>query len=690
MTTLEDLWVRAYDPGARRHLDYPGGSLLDGFDRFTTDYRDKPALDFFGARTTYARLRSQVATVAGNLYKLGVRPGDHVALLMPTCPQHVVAFYAVMACGATVVEHNPLYTVNELTTLFGDHHAKVAIVWNAAAPNLQALPDDVRPDTIISIDLIAAMPLVKRLLLKLPIAKARTSREQLSSPAPGTTRFADLLQPSEPPPASVRPDAEDIALLLYTSGTTGVPKGVPLTHANLLASTTQALEWVTMYVPGREVFLACLPLFHVFGCSLSMNAGLTAGAMLHLIPKPETGLMLDAIKRKTPTLVIAVPPLFERIADGAAERGVSIKGIRTGICGAMSLRGDLIDKWERATGGLLIEGYGLSECSPIVSGNPVNRDRTANSIGIPFPDTQVRLVDPLEPSRDVAFGQPGEILVKGPQVFHGYRNQPEGDHQAFHDGWFRTGDVAVVDERGYLHIVDRLKELVITGGFNVYPSEVEEAMRDRDGIKDIAVIGLANELGVEEVVAAVVTADGLLPDLDSLRNSVKERLAPYKVPRKVFVMPDLPRNEMGKVLRREVRRRVEHMDLSARLDQARPKLSERFVDVGPELHERLAQVGPELRERIETIGPELRERLEALDQDLRSRLEDLGPNLRERLEALDLPSRLELLRAHLARSEPPADERPATPQEDAAEAVGGSAGTGQPAGRLPTREPGTG
>ena len=647
MPTLEELWAAAYDPAVRRHLDYPGGSLVDGFDRFTREFHDRPALDFFGARTSFTELKRAVNQVAGRLYELGVRPGDYVALLMPTCPQHVIAFYAVLACGATVVEHNPLYTIRELTPLFGDHHAKVAIVWDASAHVLQELPDDVRPDTIISINMIKAMPFIKRLMLRLPIAKARQSRAQLSRPAPGTVAFEELLRPGRPAPSDVRPKNEDIALLLYTSGTTGTPKGVPLSHANLLACATQAIEWVTPLRPGHDVFLACLPLFHVFGCSLSMNAGLTDGAMLHLIPKPETGLILDAIKRCTPTMAIAVPPLFERIVDGAAERGVSLRGIQTGISGAMSLRGELIEKWEKATGGLLIEGYGLSECSPILTGNPVNKNRMAESIGVPFPDTEVRLADPEDSSKDVAFGEPGEILAKGPQIFSGYLNLPAGEKDGFYDGWFRTGDIAVADERGYLHIVDRMKEVVITGGFNVYPSEVESAMRDHDGIRDIAVVGLANELGVEEVVAAVVTVDGLLPDVDELRKSVKERLAAYKVPRRVYVVDELPRNEMGKVLRREVRSRLERRDFSDQLAKLNPKWRVQLDEIGPEVREWFSQAGDELQERLETSGQEMRERLENLDTNVRSWIEEEGSGLRERLEKMDLPTRLGIWRDQL-------------------------------------------
>jgi len=565
MKTLEERWEAAYDPKVRRHLDYPTGSLVDEFEKACNTYSDKFALDFFGQRTRYADLADQVERVAFALHTLGVGPGSHVALLMPTCPQHVVAFYAVLRCGATVVEHNPLSSPAELEMLFSDHGADVAIVWDAAAEKLLSLPEQVRPRTVIAINLIEEMPRMKRALLRLPLKKARESRNQLSQPAPQEAiPFAQLLWSKGRAPDALRPRAEDIALLLYTSGTTGTPKGVPLSHANIVATTTQAREWVTTIVPGDEVFMACLPLFHVFGCSLSMNAGLTVGAMIHLIPKPETGLILDAIKRQPPTTMIAVPPLFERVIEGAKEHRVSLKDIRVGVAGAMPLRPELITAWEEAAGGYLIEGYGLSECSPIVAGNPVNETRTAGSIGVPFPDTEVRLADPENLSRDVALGEPGEILVKGPQVFAGYHERPEATAAAFYNGWFRTGDIAEADENGFLRIVDRLKEVVITGGFNVYPSEVENIIRTQDGIEDSAVVGLTDEHGNEEVIAAIVTADGLLPDVERLRSLLKEKLSNYKVPRRFHVLADLPRNEMGKVLRREVKNLLKKVELPPR------------------------------------------------------------------------------------------------------------------------------
>ena len=559
MQSLQALWAAAIPKQVPHHLEYPTGTLVDEFDRFTKEYANLPALDFFGQQTSYASLREATYTVAGNLAERGVGPGKQVALLMPTCPQHVIAFYAVLLAGGTVVEHNPLATVFELTPMFEDHRADVAIVWDAAANLVQKLPTEVRPSHIISINMIDAMPLAKRLLLKMPIAKARESRAALSKPAPGTTPWSAMLKPATAPAPSVRPANDDVALILYTSGTTGVAKGVLITHRSLTANAVQSTAWVYDMELGKEVFLACLPLFHIFGCSLSMNLPLRIGAMIHLLPKPETSLILDAYKRRVPTIVIAVPPVFEKVADAAKEHGVSIRGSRVGISGAMPLPAELIEKWESATGGLLIEGYGLSETGPVIAGNPVNQTRKARHVGVPFPDTQMRISDPEDPSREVPDGERGEILVKGPQVFSGYRNRPEETANAFWNGWFRTGDIAEPDENGFLRIVDRIKEMVITGGFNVYPSEVEEALSGEVGIRDAAVVGLVNELGAEEVVAAVVLAEGYTVDVDELRARIKERLTAYKVPRKVFVVPELPRNAMGKVLRREVRDAVQRL-----------------------------------------------------------------------------------------------------------------------------------
>ena len=342
----------------------------------------------------------------------------------------------------------------------------------------------------MAVDLTAELPLAKRLALRLPLAKARAARAQLSTPAPGALAWTGLTSAPPLEPSHPRPDADDVALLLYTSGTTGDPKGVPLRHRNLVANVVQGRAWVPGLVDGEDTFLLALPLFHAYGVTVGMLLGVDLAATLVLLPKPEIGLLMDAIERRLPSFVPAVPPLYERIVAEAERRGVSVHGIRYGLSGAMPLPAELVARWEAATGGLLVEGYGLTETSPVVVGNPMTTDRRPGSIGVPFPDVEVRIADPDDLDRAVPLGERGELLVRGPQVFAGYRGKPQDTAEAFHDGWFRTGDVVTMDERGFITIVDRIKEVIITGGFNVYPSEVEAVLRLHDGILDVAVVGV--------------------------------------------------------------------------------------------------------------------------------------------------------------------------------------------------------
>jgi long-chain acyl-CoA synthetase len=327
---------------------------------------------------------------------------------------------------------------------------------------------------------------------------------------------------------------------------------VLLTHRNLVANCIQGRAWVPGLEEGRETFLAALPMFHAYGLTIGVLFGISIGAKLVLIPKPETGLLMDALKREIPAFIPAVPPLYARIAEEAERRGMSIRGIRFALSGAMPLPMDLVERWESATGGLLVEGYGLTETSPVVVGNPMTYDRRPGSIGVPFPDVTVRVADPDDLSREVDFGQRGELLVKGPQVFTGYRNLPTETKEAFHDAWFRTGDVVTMEPDGFITVVDRSKEIIITGGFNVYPSEVEEVLRQHPSVAQAAVVGVPQGDGSERVVAGIVLSTGNSLDQEVLRAHAQQHLAPYKVPRRFVALPELPVNEMGKVLRREV------------------------------------------------------------------------------------------------------------------------------------------
>lgn len=393
MSAQLPVWAQSYAPGVPLSLTYGDRTVLDLFERAVRDHAGRPALDFMGRQTTYAETAAAVSRVAEGLRALGVKAGDNVALVMPNCPQNVIAFMAVVRLGATVVEHNPLYTAAELRAPFVDHAARVAIVWDKVVPVIESLRADTALKHLIAVDLTAELPLTKRVALRLPIAKARAARDTLHSPAPDAVPWKILLASDLLDDAHPRPVADDVALMLYTSGTTGQPKGVPLRHRNLVANVLQGQAWVPEMVPGRETVMVALPLFHAYGVTVSVLLGLSVGAKLVLLPKPEIGLLMDAIKREVPSFLPAVPPLYAKIVDEAEKRGISIQGIKWSLSGAMALQAPLVERWEVATGGLLVVGYGLTETAPVVVGNPMSKDRRPGSIGVPFPDTQVRIVD---------------------------------------------------------------------------------------------------------------------------------------------------------------------------------------------------------------------------------------------------------------------------------------------------------
>ncbi|ANJ26474.1 long-chain-fatty-acid--CoA ligase [Agromyces aureus] len=556
-------WLAGYAEGVPHDLELPEGSLYDLLATSVAEHPASVALEFFGRETTYAELGEQVERAAEGLRLLGVQKGDTVAIVLPNCPQHIVAFYAVLRLGAIVIEHNPLYTPRELRHQFEDHGARFAIAWDNVVETILGFPADLGVKHVISVDVTRAMPFLTRAALKLPIAKARESRAALTSGAKGTSSWSEVVEAGRIDPHVVAPEASDVALIQYTSGTTGSPKGATLTHLNLLANAAQSRAWVPTIERGNCVVYAVLPMFHAYGLTLCLTFAMSMGARLVLFPKFDPDLVLPVIKKRPPTFLPAVPPIYERLTKAAADKGVSLDGIQIAISGAMALTPAVVEPWEAATGGVLVEGYGLSECSPVISANPVAANRKAGTIGLPFPSTECRVVDPENPIADVEPGGEGELVVRGPQVFQGYWNKPDETDAVFVTDpaggtpWFRTGDIVSIDDEGFVHVVDRIKELIITGGFNVAPTEVEEALRTYPGIVDVAVVGLPDQHSGEQVIAAVVLADGQRLDEAAIREFARERLTPYKVPRRIVEVDELPRSLIGKVLRREVRNRLQ-------------------------------------------------------------------------------------------------------------------------------------
>jgi long-chain acyl-CoA synthetase len=550
-------WLNSYAPDVPHDVLLPEGSLVDLLEESANRFPDNVALEFFGATTTYAELRDQIARAAEGLRLAGVRPGDAVALVLPNCPQHVVAFYAVLRLGAMVVEHNPLYTPRELRHQFEDHGAAVAIAWDRVCATLQDFPEDVLPPTIISVDVTLAMDFRTRLALRLPVKRAREARAALTARVTGTTPWTSIAGFPPIDPLHPRPTAQDIAVIQYTSGTTGTPKGALLSHANLTANAAQARAWVPTIERGTSVVYAVLPMFHAYGLTLCLTFAMSMGSRLVLFPKFDADLVLKVVQRHPPTFLPAVPPIYAKLQRAAEERKISLRGIDIAISGAMALPETVVVPWEEQTGGYLVEGYGLSECSPVLMANPVGDTRRAGTVGLPLPSTEVRVVDPENPAEDRGIGEPGELVVRGPQVFSGYHGKPDESAAVFLEGgWFRTGDVVTMDEDGFIRVVDRIKELIITGGFNVSPTEVEETLRGHPSVEDVSVVGIPREGGDEEVAAAIVLADGARFDETELRDYARSNLGAYKVPRRIVVVDDLPRSLIGKVLRRQVRERI--------------------------------------------------------------------------------------------------------------------------------------
>lgn len=551
----------AYPSGVPRDLDIPDEPLTAALDRAAERWPDRVAVDFVGGSTTYRELADAVARGAQVLLDLGVKPGDRVALVLPNCAGHVVAFYAALRIGAIVVEHNPTYSTGELAHQLADSGAVVALVWEKAVDRvLESLPRTALK-AVVAVDLSADLPLVKRLALHLPVPSARRTRKAMCAKVPPAFPMWHRLVARSAPidPAHPQPAPSDIALLQYTGGTTGTPKGAMLTHRNLVANALQGETW-TRARPGTEVVYGVLPFFHAFGLTLCLGYALRVGATLVAFPSFDPKLVLAAQKRLPGTFLPAVPPMLDRLADAAKATGADLSSFRYAISGSMALPASTAQKWEQVTGGLVVEGYGMTETSPVALGNPLDENRRPGTLGLPFPSTYIRVVDPQDATRDVAPGERGELLIQGPQVFAGYWQRPEETaEQLLEGGWIRTGDIVTVDETGWVVLVDRIKEIIVCGGFKIYPSQVEDHLRTMPGVADVAVVGIpGGDLGETVVAAVVLDAGARGIDLDAVRAWGERHLARYALPRRLVLLDELPRSQVGKVLRRVVRESVLH------------------------------------------------------------------------------------------------------------------------------------
>ncbi|MBM9460171.1 AMP-binding protein [Nocardioides sp. zg-536] len=557
-------WSVHYGPGVPLEIDIPDEPVTAGLARAAQRWPDRVATDFLGATATYAQTEEAVRRAMGVLHDLGVRAGDRVALVLPNCPSHLVAYHAALRLGAVVVELNPTYSSEELVKLLADSAATHALVWHKAVERvLPARGAGLR--AVVSVDVTRDLPRISRVLLRMPVQAARAKRHALLGSVPADVPdWHTLLRGAATDVAEAEVHGDDLALLQYTGGTTGTPKAAMLSHRNLVANLVHGQAWVG-FREGEETVYGVLPFFHAFGLTLCLNLPGHIGATLVMFPNFEPETVLTAFRRRPATFMAGVAPMFDRIA-AAAEASAKpptegLRQVRLGFAGAMPIPPSVVERWERLTGGLLIEGYGMTECAPIALGNPCAPTRRPGTLGVPFPNTEMRVVDIDDHTRDVEPNADGvlrgELLVRGPQVFSGYLNRPdETAHQLLEGGWLRTGDVVEVDATGWTRLVDRVKEMIIVGGFKVYPSAVEDHLRTLTGVADVAVVGVPGAAGDDEVLAAfVLDPDADVPTLEEVRSHGAQLLARYALPRRIEVVEDLPRSQIGKVLRREVQRR---------------------------------------------------------------------------------------------------------------------------------------
>ncbi len=489
-------WVQWYGPGISAGIEIPDIALTQLLYDAASDFPRRKALSFLGRTMTYQALAAAVDQFAAALHNLGVCKGDRVALILPNCPQNVISFFAALRLGAVVVQHNPLYTAPELHHQLTDSGASVAIVYDGAYSRLSHARSGTELRHVIVTSLADYLPSGKRLALHLPFGSVRDKREQLMAELPSDAavlHFRELLHlPLTPVHQAPITPATDVALLQYTGGTTGVPKGAMLTHRNLVANAYQTAAWDPGMQRGQETILAALPIFHVYGLTLCLTMNMLVSGTLVLLPTFDLGLLFSAVDKHKPTVFPGVPPMYDLIVRSRRTRKHDLRSIRTCVSGAMRLPPETVKDFEQATGGRLVEGYGLTESSPVALANPLSENARPGTIGVALPGTDVRVADLEDPSRDVPFGQAGELCIRGPQVFAGYWRQPAETAAMLREGWLHTGDIVVMDDDGFVTIVDRKRDVILASGFSIFPSEIENVLAEHPAVAECAAVGVSH------------------------------------------------------------------------------------------------------------------------------------------------------------------------------------------------------
>jgi long-chain acyl-CoA synthetase len=550
-------WFSTWRAGVPTSLaPYPEVSVFSLLADSAAGFADRPAIAFFGKHISFAELLHEVERFSAVLAGLGVRKGDRVGFLLPNCPQYVIAWYATVRLGAIAVGNNPLYTERELLHQIKDFEPRVMIVLDQLYPSWAAVEPDLRVDEVVVTKLTDYMKFPLNVLAPFKFKRDAKHEGKPWPPVPARARvrwWADAMAGAGSIPPVAEVDAKnDPAAFIYTGGTTGLSKGAMLSHHNLVSNVLQVAPCITDFRRGEDGVMCILPFFHSFG-TVAMSFGISQGGKLVLLPRFELHMALKQLAKEKPTFFPGVPRLFVALNEAPETKKYDLKSVKACISGAAPLSQAVADRFHEVTGGAkLVEGYGLTECSPVTHVNPFDVPRSG-TIGIPIPDTDCKVVDLEDPDREVAVGERGELCIRGPQIMLGYWRRPEATAEMIRNGWLHTGDVAIMDEDGFFRIVDRLKDLILVSGFNVYPTEVEEVLNRHPQIAKSSVVGIPDDRTGERVKAFVVLEQGAMLSADEVVawcRDPQQGLTGYRVPKDVEFREALPETLIGKVLRR--------------------------------------------------------------------------------------------------------------------------------------------
>jgi len=545
------LWHRWYPEKVPHHLAIPEVLLTELIEESVRKWPDRTALIYYGSKWSYRQLWDQSERLAASLAREGVGPGDRVALYLPNSPAYPIAFFGVLRLGAIVVQVSPLYLGQDLVRLLKDSSPKALVTLEILYPNLAKVKGEVAVPAVFVAHVRDFYPWYLRPFVNSVLRRQKLPTEFPRDPSVRPWRTA-VGTPGSVPLHKGDPNTTP-AVLQYTGGTTGRPKAAVLTHRNLVANVVQGNAWNIRLEPGNEVVMASIPLFHIYGLTVALLMGLNAGGTVVLQTRPEIRELLKLIDRYQPTQFPGVPALYQAFTHQPDIAKYHIHSIKYCVSGSAALPIEVQKQFVRLTGASLVEGYGLSETSPITHVNPLVGEQRIGSIGVPIPETDQRVLDLETGTRVLGPGEVGELSVRGPQVMHGYYNQPEETALVLKDGWFSTGDVARIDPDGFAYIVDRKKDMVNIGRMKVYPREVEEVLFQHSAVADAAAVGAPDPEHGEVVVAFVVKKPGSTVTEEELIAFVKERIAHYKAPRRIEFRDALPRTGVQKVLRRVLR-----------------------------------------------------------------------------------------------------------------------------------------